>query len=62
MINNIRYADDTVFMADNMADLQSMTDHFVQHIEQFELNININKTKVPVFSNSDNVIVVIKKK
>lgn len=49
-INNIRYADDTVIMADNMADLQSVVDCIVQHSEQSGLHINIDKTKMLVFS------------
>lgn len=52
-ISNIRYADDTVIMADSMADLQRMTDRIVQHSEQFGLHININKTKVLVFSKAN---------
>jgi hypothetical protein len=45
-INNIRYADDTKILADSTTRLQTSMDHIAQHIQLFELNINVYKTKV----------------
>lgn len=49
-INNIRYADDTLIMANNLIELQHMMDNVVQHSERFGLQLNVSKTKVIVFA------------
>ncbi|XP_071580242.1 uncharacterized protein [Temnothorax nylanderi] len=49
-INNIKYADDTVVLAENMQDLQNMIDRIVRHSESFGLFMNTTKTKTMVFS------------
>ena len=45
------YADDTVFMAESGADLQNQLDWFCEYCKQWKLKVNIDKTKVMVFSN-----------
>lgn len=49
-INNIRYANDTIVLAENIQDLQDMMDRIVQCSESFDLSMNTAKTKVLVFS------------
>jgi len=44
-INNIRYADDTVLIADNMCDLQGLVNVVGEHSKGMGLKINANKTK-----------------
>ena len=50
LINNIRFADDTVVLAGNILHLQNMMDCIVEHSMQYGLHINVNKTKLVVFS------------
>lgn len=50
IINNIRYADDTVIITSNPNDLQQIMDNIVQHSERFGLFMNTTKTKVMVLS------------
>lgn len=50
IINNIRYADDTVLIADNEQELQNIINSVVRHSEMFGLYLNISKTKILVFS------------
>ncbi|KAI5732155.1 hypothetical protein M8J77_022354 [Diaphorina citri] len=50
IINNIRYADDTVILASNINDLQSILNKVVRSCEKFGLNINTKKTKYMVIS------------
>ena len=50
VIYNLRYADDTVILANNPAELQRMIDSVVQYNEQFGLHMNISRTNVMVFS------------
>lgn len=52
IINNLRYADDTVVIADKLSTLQNMIDRIMQYSEQFGLFMNVSKTKVMVFSKS----------
>ena len=49
-MNNIRYADDTVLIADNEKDLQEMLDTVVRESEKKGLSLNKNKTEVMVIS------------
>lgn len=44
-INNIRYADDTVLIADNMNDLQTLLDMIGIHSRRMGIDINTKKTK-----------------
>lgn len=44
-INHIRYADDTVLIADNMCDLQHFVNVVGEHNKEMGLKINANKTK-----------------
>ncbi|KAL1447433.1 hypothetical protein WDU94_013960 [Cyamophila willieti] len=50
MVNNLRYADDTVIMASNVEDLQQMLNLLVTSSEQQGLYINTSKTKAMTFS------------
>lgn len=53
-INNIRYADDTVLIADNVKDLQDLLIAVGEHSRNMGLNINTKKTKFMIVSrNSD---------
>ena len=45
------YADDTVLMAESGDDLQNQLDWFCEYCKQWKLKVNIDKTKVMVFSN-----------
>jgi len=40
-INNIKYAEGTVILADNIAGLQTLMDHIAQNSHQLGLNINV---------------------
>jgi len=42
-MNSIRYADDTLILADNITRLQTLMDHLAQHSYQFGLNVNVHK-------------------
>ena len=46
------YADDTIVMSENPAELQYMLNIFQNYCEEWELSINIDKTKVIVFNGS----------
>lgn len=50
VINNIRYADDTVVLAENEQDLQRLMNELVRHSENCGLLINTTKTKVLAFT------------
>ncbi|KAF6217287.1 hypothetical protein GE061_001641 [Apolygus lucorum] len=50
VLNNFRYADDTVVFAGTLSDLQALMEAIVQHSEASGLSQNISKTKVLVFS------------
>ena len=44
-LNNIRYADDTMVIADSLESLQRTMDHIAQYSQQYGLlNINVKKT------------------
>ena len=49
-INNIRYADDTVLVADSEEKLQMMLDRIKKESERKGLNINVKKTECIVIS------------
>ena len=44
------YADDTILLSESAADLQSMVDILHNYCQQWHLTVNIDKTKVVVFS------------
>ena len=50
IINNIRYADDTVLLADNEQELQNLIEQINNRSKMFGLDINIEKTKTMVIS------------
>ena len=50
IINNIRYADDTVVLAESAQDLQGLMNQIVRHSENSGLLINTTKTKVMAFT------------
>ena len=45
-INNLRYADDTTFMADSEEELKSLLLKVKEESEKVGLNLNIQKTKI----------------
>ena len=45
-INNLRYADNTTFMADSEEELKSLLKKVKEEIEKVGLNLNIQKTKI----------------
>ena len=45
------YADDTVIFSDSEKDLQNALAHFKRYCDQWKLDINVNKTKILIFSN-----------
>ena len=45
-INNLRYADDTTFMAENEEELKSLLMKVKEDSEKFGLKLNIQKTKI----------------
>ena len=49
-INNIRFADDTVLVAESEKNLQELLDAVQKQCEHFETHINVQKTEVMVFS------------
>ena len=51
-INNVRYADDTVLMAENNEKLQELLDGVVEASRERGLTVNVGKTKVMVTSKS----------
>ena len=46
MINNIRFADNTVIMAENLADLQTVLEVANGESNKMRLDINIDKTVI----------------
>ena len=54
-INNIRYADDTVLIADNEQDLQHLVDEVVAHSEQLGLELNCKKTQIMVVTRKNEI-------
>lgn len=49
-LNNIRYADDTMVMADSLEGLQRLMNRITQYSQQYGLNINVQKTKLMIIS------------
>ena len=45
-INNLRYADDTTFVADSEEELKSLLMKVKEEIEKVGLNLNIQKMKI----------------
>ena len=45
-VNNLRYADDTTFMADSEEDLKSLLMKVKEESEKVGLKLNIQKTKI----------------
>ena len=54
-INNLRYADDTVLLAENEADLQNLLNVVREKSTEYGLNMNVKKTKVMVISKKDTI-------
>ncbi|GFR60263.1 retrovirus-related Pol polyprotein from type-2 retrotransposable element R2DM [Elysia marginata] len=50
MINNLRYADDTVLVAENEEDLQNLLDIAVRESKKMGLELNSKKTEVMVIN------------
>ena len=49
-INNLRYADDTTLMAESEEELKSLLMKLKEENEKLDLKLNIQKTKIMVFS------------
>ena len=49
-INNLRYADDTILMAESEEELKSLLMKVKEESEKFGLKVNIQKTKIMAFS------------
>ena len=49
-INNLRYADDTILMAESKEELNSLLMKVKQESEKVGLKLNIQKTKIMAFS------------
>ena len=49
-INNLRYADDTTLMAESQEELKSLLMKVEEESEKTGLKLNIQKTKIMVFS------------
>jgi hypothetical protein len=47
---NLVYADDTVIMAESAADLQRQLDSFSDYCDILRLKVNVEKSKIVVFS------------
>ena len=48
-INNLRYADDTTFMAESEEELKSLLMKLKEESERAGLKLNIQKTKITVY-------------
>ena len=49
-INNLRYSDDTTFMAESKEELKSLLMKVKEESEKADLKLNIQKTKIMAFS------------
>ena len=49
-INNLRYADDTILMAESKEELKSLLMKVKEKSEKADLKLNINKTKITASS------------
>ncbi|KAI5718027.1 hypothetical protein M8J77_015079 [Diaphorina citri] len=56
VINNIRYADDTVIFGSSMMELQSLMNKIVNSCRKYGLNLNIKKTKYMIISKSKDTL------
>lgn len=54
-IHNIRYADDTVLLAENIEDLQTLLDRVVEASAEFGLTLNARNTKHMIITKKNNV-------
>lgn len=54
LINNIRYADDTVLLADTAEGLQRLIEKVAETCSRYNMRLNTNKTKVMVVSKDSN--------
>jgi len=54
VINNLRYADDTVLIARSIEDLQKILNKVVTASENLSLNFNVRKTKYMVIDKEQN--------
>ena len=59
-LNNIRYADDTVLVATSEKDLQNLLDVVHEKGRNFNMEMNVKKTKVLVISRDQNIRVNLK--
>lgn len=55
VINNLRYADDTVLLASSQKDLQLLLDSVIESCKEAGLDLNIRKTKILVITKQQNV-------
>lgn len=53
IINNLRYADDTVLIADSPEDLQTLIDRVVEACERYGMKLNCKKTKILIVTKND---------
>jgi len=49
----LRYADDTVFLAENMSDLQNMLNNVVTSSREYGLTVNVKKTKSMIVTKTE---------
>ena len=54
-MNNLRYADDTVLIAQSQDDLQAIVNKLDRSSQKYGMEINIKKTKVMVVTKGKNV-------
>lgn len=54
VVNNLRYADDTLILAENITDLKQIMESLYSKFEQYGLKINTSKTKYMVASKENN--------
>ena len=52
LINNLRYADDTILVAETLGDLQTLVNNIVECSEDYGLSLNIGKTKFMLITKS----------
>ena len=57
VINNLRYTDDTVILAETEHELQHLMDIVVQESEQIELFLNIVKSYTILFNKSSSILI-----
>lgn len=55
IINNLRYADDTVIISDNLNDLQHLIERVNISCQKYGLDMNLKKTKVMATSKNHNI-------